>query len=351
MTEVFAWGGPVAHGVIRQQPGDFEVEEILGFDPDGEGEHLWLWVEKINQNTAYVAEQLAHLAGTSTRNVSFAGLKDRNAKTRQYFSLHLAGKPDPDWQSWDTQGFTVISAERSSRKIQRGRLQGNLFKLLIRDLRFQDTHDLATPNHGCPSVVDQRLECLRAQGMPNFFGEQRFGGNNVGRAQRLFAGELRGKRSKSKHGYYLSAARSLIFNQVLEERLRQGTWDQIIDGDLLMLDGSRSWFVPSDQDDQETLSLRCQCLDIHPTGPLVGEQPSAATGTAAAIEAAVCDQHPELIKGLEQFRLQTQRRPLRARIHDLSWRWPDPAQLELKFRLDSGSYATTLLRELVEYSL
>jgi tRNA pseudouridine13 synthase len=351
MTESFAWGGPVARGVIRHEPEDFEVEEILGFDPDGEGEHLWLWIEKINQNTAYVAEQLARLAGISARNVSFAGLKDRNARTRQYFSLHLPGQPDPEWQNWDTQGFSILRGQRSSRKIQRGRLQGNLFKLLIRDLQFQDTHDLSKPNHGCPSLLEQRLECLKEQGMPNFFGEQRFGGNNVGRAKRLFAGELRGKRSKPKRGFYLSAARSLIFNQVLEERLKQGTWDQIIDGDLLMLDGSRSWFVPKDQDNPASLMSRCQALDLHPTGPLVGEQPSAASGEAAIIEEMVCGQHPDLIEGLVQFRLQTQRRPLRARIHDLRWSWPESTQLELKFRLDSGSYATTLLRELIEYPL
>lgn len=356
MSKYSAWGGPVARGVIRTQPEDFEVEEILGYEPDGAGEHLWLWVEKINQNTAYVAEQLARLAGISARNVSFAGLKDRNARTRQYFSLHLPGQPNPDWQNWDTQEFTVHHAKRASRKIQRGRLHGNQFRLLIRDIhplesQDQDTHDWSRTNHGCPSSLEQRLRCLAEKGMPNFFGEQRFGGNNVGRARRLFAGELRGKRSKPKRGYYLSAARSLIFNEFLAERLQQGTWNQIVNGDLLMLDGSRSWFAAKPGDDWDELTQRCQQLDLHPTGPLVGEQPSAASAEVAALEEAICARHPELIEGLVQFRLQTQRRPLRARIHHLQWCWMPPDQLELKFTLDSGSYATTLLHELIEYPI
>jgi len=334
MTD-FAWGGPPATGRIRMNPEDFMVEEILGHDPDGQGEHLWLWVEKRECNTVDVAGRLADAAGVHPRQVSFAGLKDRNAVTRQYFSMHLPGREDPEHAAWDLEGIRVLEACRSSRKIKRGRLRANRFILRVRELA------------GDFDALNERLENVREKGVPNGFGEQRFGGNNIARAHALFRGELRRKPSKAKRGFYLSAARSLVFNLVLAERLRRGDWNHLIDGDLAVLDGSRSFFAADATDPEQV--RRCAELDIHPSGPLAGRGESPATGEAAAIEQAVFAEQVELVEGLAKFGMQQDRRPLRMRVKDLEWTFPEPDVLELTFELRTGSYATSVLRELVDY--
>ncbi|WP_376696968.1 tRNA pseudouridine(13) synthase TruD [Wenzhouxiangella sp. EGI_FJ10305] len=331
----FAWGGPPATGRIRIEPEDFVVSEELGHEPDGEGEHLWLWVCKRERNTVDVAADLARAAGVNVRQVGFAGLKDRNAVTRQYFSIHLPGTESPDWTKWTIDGVTIESASRSSRKIKRGRLRGNRFELVVRELM------------GDLSALEERLAAARDHGVPNGFGEQRFGGNNIARAHTLFRGEMRRKPSKTKRGFYLSAARSLVFNHVLAERLRRGDWNRLIDGDLAMLDGSRSFFA-AEADDSEQLR-RCAELDIHPSGPLPGQGDSPAGGEAAEIENRMFESHRELVEGLAKFGMKQERRPLRMRVGELEWDFPDDRTLKLAFSLGTGSYATSVLRELVDY--
>ncbi|RFF27593.1 MULTISPECIES: tRNA pseudouridine(13) synthase TruD [unclassified Wenzhouxiangella] len=331
----FAWGGPLATGQIRVEPEDFVVSEELGHQPDGEGEHLWLWVIKRERNTVDVAADLARAAGVHIRQVGFAGLKDRNAVTRQYFSIHLPGTDSPDWSAWSIHGVTIESASRSSRKIKRGRLRGNRFELIVRDV------------DGDRAALEQRLIAARDHGVPNGFGEQRFGGNNIARARALFRGELRRKPSKIKRGFYLSAARSLVFNHVLIERLRRGDWNRLIDGDLAMLDGSRSFFE-ADADDPEQVR-RCAELDIHPSGPLSGQGDSPAGGEAAELENRMFDAHHELVEGLAKFGMKQERRPLRMRVGELEWDFLDDRTLKLAFSLGTGSYATSVLRELVDY--
>ncbi|MFP4208930.1 MAG: tRNA pseudouridine(13) synthase TruD [Wenzhouxiangella sp.] len=334
---LYAWGGPAGRGLIRSQPDDFEVEEILGHEPTGDGEHLWLWVQKCEHNTVDVANLLAQRAGVHPRQVSFAGLKDRNAVTRQYFSIHLPGKSDPDWSAWSCPGMKIIRASRSGRKIQRGRLRGNRFTLVVRELQADF------------DALDHRLVCLRDQGAPNGFGEQRFGGNNIARARALFAGQMKRKPSRHKRGFYLSAARSLLFNRVLAQRLAAGSWNRLLPGDVAMLDGSHAFFVPEPDDEQ--LAARCARLDLHPTGPLAGSGDSPVSGPVAALEEAVFAAEPDLVQGLNRFGLQHERRALRMRVGALEWRRLQPDTLQLMFTLGQGSYATSVLRELIDYDL
>lgn len=334
-----AHGGPAGHGAIRVRPEDFRVVEDTGYTPSGQGEHLWLEVEKRGMNTVDVARRLAQLAGVPVRAVGFAGLKDRNAVTRQPFTIQLPGREDPDCSAWSHDGsdgaMHIVSVSRHNRKIQRGRLAGNRFELVVRELE------------GDRGELDARLDRIAAFGVPNGFGEQRFGGNNIARAHRLFRGELRRKPSKSKRGFYLSAARSLIFNQVLERRIASGTWNKVIDGEIVMLDGSRSTFA-ADAADPE-IQARCKAQDLHPTGPLVGEGEPAVTDAVAALEREVVAGERELAEGLAKFRLNTERRPLRMRVIDLEWEFQGEKTLVLRFSLRAGCYATAVLRELLEY--
>ncbi|MBY6203733.1 tRNA pseudouridine(13) synthase TruD [Halomonas denitrificans] len=330
-----AWGGPVGRGAIRTEPEDFRVIEDPGYAPSGSGEHLWLDVEKREANTMDVARRLADHAGVSLRSVGFAGLKDRNAVTRQPFTIQLPGRDDPDVAAWSDDTLRVLSVTRHSRKIQRGRLAGNAFELVVRNV------------DGDRDAVERRLASIREGGVPNGFGEQRFGGNNVARAYRLFRGELRRKPSRAKRGFYLSAARSLIFNRVLEARILDASWNQARAGELLMLDGSRSVFAAEAIDAE--LEARVAGQDVHPTGPMAGEGGPVPTGEAAALEAAVFEEYAELVTGLQRFGLSGERRPLRMRVLDLSWTWPAPDVLALSFRLRPGCYATAVLREVLEY--
>jgi tRNA pseudouridine13 synthase len=329
-----ALGPPCGRGRIRVVDEDFRVVEQLGYAPSGEGEHLWLEIEKRDHNTLDVARFLADQAGVPLRNVGFAGLKDRHAVTRQPFTIHLAGRADPDWSAWQVPGIRVLSGARHRRKIQRGRLAGNRFELVVRD--FEGDRDR----------LAERLAQIAAGGVPNRFGEQRFGGNNIARAHRMFRGELQRAPSRAKRGFYLSAARSLIFNRVLDERIRRGDWNRVIDGDVLNLDGSRSRFAAGDD---PALPARVEALDLHPTGPLFGVGALESSGTAAAIEQAEIERERELADGLLRFGTAMDRRPLRMRVGTIEASWGPDGSLELAFALPAGSFATTVLAELLEY--
>ncbi len=343
----FAFGAPVARGLIRQQLDDFVVEEDLGFcpEPDEAGEHWWLWIEKRGQNTPWVAQALAEAAGLHPTKASFAGLKDRHAVTRQWVSIHLGPRPTPAVDDIAVAGVRILHATRSAKKLQRGRLKGNRFALVVRDL---------TPI--APSTVDlqdelnQRLATIATSGVPNFFGEQRFGVNNVAKARKLFAGELRGQRSRPKRGFYLSAARSYLFNAVLAQRVSDGSWQRLLPGDVAMLDGSQSFFaLEPGQDQDRDIQERLARLDIHPTGPLPGVGEGVVGGEVAALEARCLGEHPELVAGLRQFKVEAMRRSLRSPVGQLAWDWLDDRTLKLRFTLGQGAFATTVLRELVAY--
>jgi tRNA pseudouridine13 synthase len=326
---------PPAKGVIRRRPEDFFVDEVLGFEPDGEGEHVLLQIEKRNTNTQWLADQLARFAGIPKRDVSYAGMKDRNAVTRQWFSLGLAGAIEPDWDKLDIENIRVLRHARHRRKLRRGSLQGNHFKLIVRDLQG----DLA--------ALAVRLQQVAQQGVPNYFGEQRFGhaGANLHQAEAMF----QGKRIKDRHkrSLYLSAARSFLFNQLLSQRVARGDWNQAITGEVLMLAGTNSYFVPETID--TTIRQRLADFDIHPSGCLWGKGDSPARGEAAQLEQQLAKLHPLLCHGLEQFNLKQERRALRLPVVELQWELDNPARLlELRFFLSPGAYATSVLRELVQ---
>ena len=226
----FAHGGPPAAGLIRSVPGDFVVEERLGFEPDGGSGHWLLLVEKRDANTHYVAKCLARFAGLPTVDIGFAGLKDRRAVARQWFSMPARkGLPSPEGHEGD--GFRVLAAHAHSRKLRRGALAANRFTLRVRELR------------GDLTVVAARLQAIAEIGTPNYFGPQRFGrnGSNLRRVSEwLESGEL--PRDRAGRGFLLSAARSLAFNAVLGRRVADGSWNRLLPGEIANLDGSSSVF-------------------------------------------------------------------------------------------------------------
>ncbi|HXH01713.1 MAG TPA: tRNA pseudouridine(13) synthase TruD, partial [Candidatus Competibacteraceae bacterium] len=296
-----AFGAPPLRGRIRVQAEDFQVIEELGFEPAGEGEHAWLWVRKRSANTDWVARQLAAYAGVPPSAVSYAGLKDRHAVTEQWFSVHLPGRPDPDWSALALEGVAVLRATRHRRKLKRGALAGNRFRLVVRE--FEGPRD----------ALPGRLAQAAQRGVPNYFGEQRFGHANLQRAAALFRGELQ-VCDRHQRGLYLSAARAELFNRVLARRVEQGSWDRLLPGELAMLDGSRSVFLVEHADDE--LQRRLLEMDLHPSGPLWGRGEPATRDEVLALERAVAAELPLFAAGLAAAGLEQERRALRLPVRE-----------------------------------
>jgi len=328
-------GAPRAEGYIRSCPEDFIVEEIPRVQPEGEGSHLWLWVEKRSANTDWVAKEIARVTGCVARDVGYAGLKDRHAITRQWFSVPVTPSTLKTLENAEIEGVKILESRHHGRKLKRGTLEGNRFQLRIR----QFTHD--------NGQTSGRLERIRVTGVPNYFGPQRFGhrGQNVERGFHLL--QQRARIPRNKRSIYLSAIRSFLFNQVLAERVRRGDWNTIIDGDLAMLDGTQSIF-PCENTDTD-IEDRVSRLDIHPTGPMPGEKGTQPTGFAADFEQEVLQNWPQLIEVLAAQRVQASRRALRLHPAGLEWSF-DGNGLVLAFVLPPGTYATTVLREVLVFT-
>jgi len=334
-TSPHAWGGAAGRAVLRAWPEDFRVTELPVAEPDGAGEHAWLWVRKRDTNTEWVARQLARHAGVAVSAVSYAGLKDRRAVTEQWFSVHLPGRDEPDWSRLNDDAFEVVRAARHSRKLRRGALRGNRFELVLRGLEVDG------------DVLEARLRQLREGGVPNWFGPQRFGhgGRNLDEARRLFGGRS-GRLPRHKRGLYLSAARSALFNLVLARRVEHGSWNRALGGEALQLDGRSGCFV-AERPDGETV-LRVARGEVHPTGPLWGRGESLPVGEAKARERDWLAPFADWCAGLERAGLEQARRALRVRVTDLEWALEGSDCLRLRFCLPAGAYATSVVRELVD---
>ncbi|HBV38798.1 MAG TPA: tRNA pseudouridine(13) synthase TruD [Erwinia sp.] len=331
-----AWlyGQPAASGVVKANPEDFVVIEDLGYRPDGDGEQVLVRIRKNGCNTRFVAEALAKFAKVHPRDVSFAGMKDRHAVTEQWFCLRVPGKETPDFTAFQLEGCEVLESARHRRKLRTGALQGNAFTLVLRQISDRE-------------AVEQRLQQLALQGFPNYFGEQRFGhaNNNLIMAQRWAADEIH-VRERSKRSFLLSAARSALFNQVVSDRLtKMGSLTRIMPGDALQLTGRGSWFVATEE--LATLQARTDNNELRVTAPLPGSGDWGTQSEALAFEQQSLANETALIALLTRERVEAARRAVLVVPRDLRWSWWDDVTVELSFWLPAGSFATSLVRELL----
>jgi len=289
---------------FKVQPEDFDVDEIPLFEPAGHGEHLYLRVEKRAQETRHLARQLAELYRVPTVDVGYAGMKDKRAVTRQWFSVSTPQAAQVACEA----GVTVLDSSRHERKLRRGQLAANAFAIRLRDVRGEGW--------------SERLEVIGRRGVPNYFGPQRFGGeggDNLARAQDWLPHRRRRALSRFKQGLYLSVLRGYLFNEVLARRVSDGSWCNTLPGDVVEERG--------------------------PTGPLWGRGRSPSADEAGAVEAAALAPHAELCDGLEYAGVRQQRRALTLRPEGLEWE-ADAGDVRLRFRLPPGCYATSLLMEI-----
>lgn len=314
MTE-FSLNFPRAYGEVnatacfRHQPEDFQVDEELGFAPNGSGEHVYLHVCKRGENTAWVAEKIAALAGVKINDIGYCGRKDRHAVTTQWFSVYLPKGLEPQWNNLNEDSIKLLAASRHQQKLRRGDHQQNHFSICLRNV--------ITDNK---ALLDEKIRKVFSRGVPNYFGEQRFGrdGNNLKEAKSILVDGKRIK-DKQKKGLMLSAARSYLFNQVLAARVEAGNWQDILEGEV----------------------------ESFPSGPLWGRGRPLVTNELAELELKVLDDWQAWCNGLEHAGLSQERRALQLIPHNASHQWSGE-NLQLRFSLESGEFATAVLHELAE---
>jgi tRNA pseudouridine13 synthase len=313
-----AHGAPLFSAVLRSQPQDFRVCELLGWEASGDGEHDLLCIEKIGANTDWVARQLAQYAGVPLRDVGYAGLKDRHAVTRQWFSVPRWRRPD--WAALSVPGVQVLEVRRHTRKLRRGAHRANSFSIVV---RHEDSIDR--------DAVTARLSLLREHGVPNYFGEQRFGrrGANLQLADDWAAGRRLPRHQRSLAP---SVVRAFSFNEVLAARVGTLTWNTLMPGDKANLDGTASVFDVTAVD--ADLRSRCESMDLHPAIALAGE--------GGALKNSSWQQ------ALDRARVQPGKRSLRLRVQELCVEFAGQA-MTLRFTLPRGAYATAVLREICRW--
>jgi tRNA pseudouridine13 synthase len=330
--------------MFKQVPEDFEVEEVPSYLPSGTGAHLFLWIEKRGCTTPEVAQALGRAFGVRTRDVGSAGLKDRQAVARQWFSvptdrsdvpaLHVSGAPASE--------VRVLAAARHQNKLRTGQLRGNRFHI-----RLRGAEDLSLAREGL-AALDQR-------GVPNWFGPQRFGraGDNAQLGRALLSGGSHPAVEKARRDRFLrrlalSAFQSALFNESLDERLSLGLLGRAELGDLLQLgvDGRGPVFSC---EDPEVDGPRCARFEVSPTGPLFGPRMTWPAGDPGRRERALFERQglsdDLLSRGGDE--LSGGRRAYRVQPFDAAAERVEDG-IRLSFALPRGAYATSVLRELLK---
>jgi tRNA pseudouridine13 synthase len=399
---------PPLGGWIKERPEDFLVDEQPAYQPSGEGEHLYLFIEKRGLSTLRASRILAQHFGVHERAIGYAGLKDKQAVTRQVFSVHIPGRKLEDFPSLQHERMGVLWADYHANKLRPGHLAGNRFSIRIRGVQVRDV-----------LVAQRALARLEKVGVPNRFGEQRFGyrlrNHVVGRAllrgdaaealdallapvpgladqqdegramyqrgdyagalhaffresrtERRVLGELSRGASpgkavraidRSERDFFLTAFQSAVFNTVLDERLREGLLGEVRDGDLAFKHDSGAVFAVGAADVGPTLAARAAAFEVSPSGPLWGAETMRASGAAGERELAALaaagvtpEQIDEYAKG-HGGRPSGARRPLRVRLS-----FPEVeggadehgTYIRVAFDLPRGAFATTVIREIIK---
>ncbi len=324
-------------GQFKASAEDFKVTEILGYEPIGEGEHIYLWVRKTGLNTAYLAEQIAKFTQLPLRAVTYAGRKDKHAQTEQWFSVHLPGKGEFDWTQFNESGANILKSIRHNKKLRTGVLKGNRFTIILRQL-------------SSTTGIEKRLQQIKRNGVPNYFGSQRFGntlhdprGGNLVLADKMINGEA--IRNRNKRSMAISALRSWLFNEIVHSRLLNGYLNKPLSGDVMQLAGSHSFFCAQQIDN--SIEQRIEQRDIYLSAPLWGEGQLASQSEAFHFEQSFAKQHPTVTQTLEDLGLKQERRAINLFPNDLEWSWTDDT-LNLIFSLPAGTFATSVLRELLD---
>jgi tRNA pseudouridine13 synthase len=322
---------PGTGGTVRAHPDDFQVREVPIYTPSGQGSHAYAWVEKVGVTTRELVRVLV-AAGVPPSAIGVAGLKDKVARTWQWISVPRRFEAEA-WAALSaTEGVTICDTSRHRNKLGLGHLQGNIFQVRVRDV---------APD--ALSRADAIGARLQQAGMPNFFGPQRFGryGRNGLDGWRLLQGE-RVVGDQRLQRFFLSALQSLLFNRLLAERIDEGLFDRVLEGDWARKHDTGGTFEVIDA---ALESERAARGEISATFPLHGKKVRVSGGEAGLREARALAAHQIRWVAL---RLRHGDRRL-GRIYPTGLRLEQMGgDLNLHVQLPKGSYATTLLRELLK---
>ncbi len=328
-------GAHLAQGVVRSQPEDFLVTEIPAYLPSGSGEHLFVYVEKRDLTTDNVVRALAEQLGISPREVGTAGLKDRRAVTRQWFSVPKSAAEH--MADFELDGARVLESGLHGNKLKTGHLKGNRFRILVRGVDADAWLE-----------IESRRERLAACGVPNYYGPQRFGrdGRNEQIGMELLSGKRRQRRGRDLR-LLLSAAQSALFNDVLALRIERELFGRALPGDVMLKADTGGIFIC---DDPQLDQQRMNAFEIHPSGPMFGPRMRTPQGEALAMESLVLESRGLSPDDFQRYAKLTRgtRRPLRIVPEDLA-AVQLPAGVELSFSLPAGAYATSVLAEFFDY--
>jgi tRNA pseudouridine13 synthase len=336
LSRIFPYGAPVATGTLKASVEDFKVDEVLGFEPSGSGEHLLLQVEKRDVNTTDLVDILAGDYGLHPKHIGYCGLKDKRAITRQWFSLQLPGKMESTEIPLSNH-YQVCQSGWHHRKLKRGSHQANRFEIRITEVL------------GWSEISQQQVQSVVQSGMANYFGRQRFGQqqDNVDRGLVALSNPRKRKRlTRNKRGMYLSALRAHLFNAILSERINRGDWGNPIDGDIFMLRGSHSIFTAAID---PAIVDRFQSMDISSTASLAGKDATDFTEDTQLLEEYIFDKFSEVRNCLSEQDIETQLRVIRLPIDKLEFDYDaELACLTVAAELSSGCYMTTLLDHFIK---
>jgi len=334
----YPYGEPRASGLLKASTADFVVDEVLGFSPSGEGEHLFLLIEKTGLSSFELIDRVASDFNLKPRDIGYSGLKDKQAVTRQWISLYLPGQMR-GFQMPTVSEYRVLDYGWHNKKLKSGSHRANIFEVVIRDVNSFDDNSL------------QQIESIKTAGMANYFGQQRFGeqADNVDRAMRVFANPHKARKlGRNKRGLYISALRSHLFNQILNRRIENGNWSEPLAGDVFMLRGSRSIFTAALDDE---IYSRYREFDISSTASLAGEGDSQLDDLAKNIEDEVYAENADILACLCRLKVKQQMRSLRVVVGEFDVAHDSENRLlTIRARLPRGSYFTTLLSHFIETS-
>jgi len=333
---LYPYGEPIISGLLKSQAEDFKVTEKLGFKPQGEGEHLFLWIEKSGLTTHELIERVAKDFSVKARDIGHSGLKDKIAVTRQWLSLYLPGQMT-SLELPHISDYKLLDQAWHHKKLRPGTHRSNHFEVIIRNV---DT---------MPATSWQQLDSIRNKGMANYFGQQRFGrqDDNVEQALRAFSNARRARKlSRNKRGLYVSALRSFLFNRILARRIERGFWHKPLSGDVFMLRGSQSIFFESLND---ALLERYNRFDLSSTISLYGSGKRLLEDDALELEDQVLSKFEDVKHCLNQQNAKLQMRATRVAVQELSVNHDASGKsLHIEVTLPRGSYFTSLLNHFIE---
>ncbi len=328
---------PGIGGELKAEPSHFVVEEIPLYEPEGEGEHIYISLRREGQTTRQIQMELCRIFDLNDAAVGCAGLKDKHARTTQTFSLHMPGDEqqvaDRIQQEMNVE---LLSSRRHQNKLRTGHLIGNRFTIVVVDVKDDAL-----------AIAERIASQLNESGLPNFYGEQRFGrdGQNATTGREIING--RRVRKHWMRRLMLSAYQSQLFNEWLVARIERGWFGKILEGDVARKEDTGGMFTV---EDVEAEQARFENREIAFTGPIFGKKMRKALGMSGDLEEEILAREEVTLEQFSKARVNGTRRRACLFLDDLAFS-RHPEGLSFSFSLPKGSYATTLMREFMKTEL